>query len=79
MRNAYGTFPDDLKAVLAVDGRLILKLKLIRKKQDKTAWSGRICPGQGPVAGCCTHGTEISGSIKEGEFTDKLSESAPWC
>jgi hypothetical protein len=24
--------------------------------------------GQGPVAGCCEHGNETSGSIKGGEF-----------
>jgi hypothetical protein len=30
--------------------------------------------GQGPVAGCCEHGNEPSGSIKGGEFLDQLSE-----
>jgi hypothetical protein len=25
-------------------------------------------PGQGPVAGCCEHGNELSGSIKWGEL-----------
>jgi hypothetical protein len=27
----------------------------------------------GPVAGCCEHGNELSGSIKVGEFLDCLS------
>jgi hypothetical protein len=26
--------------------------------------------GSGPVAGCCEHGNEPSGSIKGGEFVD---------
>jgi hypothetical protein len=26
------------------------------------------------VAGCCEHGNELSGSIKGGEFLDKLSD-----
>jgi hypothetical protein len=26
--------------------------------------------GQGPVAGCCEHGSEPSGSIKGGEFLE---------
>jgi hypothetical protein len=30
--------------------------------------------GQGPVAGCCEHGNELSGSIKGGEFIDYLSD-----
>jgi hypothetical protein len=30
--------------------------------------------GQGPVAGCCEHGNEPSGSIKGGEFLDSLSD-----
>jgi len=29
--------------------------------------------GQGPVVGCCEHGNETSGSVKGGEFLDKLS------
>jgi len=29
---------------------------------------------QGPVAGCCEHDNELSGSIKGGEFLDKLSD-----
>jgi hypothetical protein len=28
--------------------------------------------GQGPVADCCEHGDEPSGSIKGGEFLDQL-------
>jgi hypothetical protein len=30
--------------------------------------------GQGPVTGCCEHGNEPSGSIKGGEFLDKMSD-----
>jgi hypothetical protein len=30
--------------------------------------------GFGPVAGCCKHGNEPSGSINGGEFLDKLSD-----
>jgi hypothetical protein len=30
--------------------------------------------GKGPVAGCCEHSNEPSGSIKGGEFLDKLSD-----
>jgi hypothetical protein len=26
--------------------------------------------GQGPVAGCCEHGTETSDSIRDGKFLD---------
>jgi hypothetical protein len=37
---------------------------------------GLDAPGsvQGPVAGCCEHGNEPSGSIKGREFLDKLSD-----
>jgi hypothetical protein len=29
--------------------------------------------GEGPVAGCCEHGDESSGTIKCGQFIDQLS------
>jgi hypothetical protein len=30
--------------------------------------------GEGPLADCCEHGNETSGSIKGGEFLDYLSD-----
>jgi hypothetical protein len=30
--------------------------------------------GQGPVAGCCEHGDEPSGSVKGAIFLDQLSD-----
>jgi len=33
--------------------------------------------GKGPVAGCCEHGNEPSGYIKEGGFLDQPSDCVP--
>jgi hypothetical protein len=52
--------------MLGVDGRIILKW--ILRKEDRRVWSGLFCSGYKPLAGCCEHGTEPSGSIKMGNF-----------
>jgi hypothetical protein len=48
---------------LGVDGKIILEW-MGRRGLDSSG------SGQGPVAGCCEHGNEPSGSIKGGEFLD---------
>jgi hypothetical protein len=56
---------------LGVDGRIILRW-IVRKWGEKV-WTECIWLRWGPVAGCCEHGNELSGSIKGGKFLDQLS------
>jgi len=55
---------------LYVDGRKKIKihLKEVGHGLDSTAW------GQGPVAGCCEHGSESLVSTQREKFIDKISE-----
>jgi len=53
---------------LRVYGRIILEW--ILGKLGVKMWAGSMWLRIGPMAGCCEHGNEPSGSIKGGEFLD---------
>jgi hypothetical protein len=56
---------------LDVDVKIILELILDRMGRYELAASGS---GQGPVASCCEHGNEPSGSVKCVEFLEQLND-----
>jgi hypothetical protein len=49
-------------------------LKCTLKKQDVGMWNGLIWLRIGPMTGCCVHGKETSGYVKDEGVTDQLSD-----
>jgi hypothetical protein len=57
---------------LSIEGRIILK-RILEKLVESCGVhaTGSV---EGPLAGCCEDGNELSGSIKVGEFLDSMSD-----
>jgi hypothetical protein len=80
--STYGSDDKCYKNLLNPEGKIQSVKRRVRLNIENELRGGLDSSGsgQGPVAGCCEHGDELSGSIQGGGFDGRLSKqdsSAP--